>query len=157
MNDVPFQGTIHHIAMAAPAQFKSFLLGLKRRSRARIFMTLVAEPIGNRYVDLCVKQCPLVRSVHVMTGCAVSLCHGIIHMELRKRGAVSPVAFETERRRRINEEMVPGGRSMRVVTVDTSLLNRIMPEFYLRKGLAHRLMAAETELIPRLQEIGLVL
>ncbi len=92
-----------------------------------------------------------------MTGCAVALCHWIVHVELRKRGTVCLVAFEAQRRRRINKEMPPRGRGMGIMTVDAAFLNRSMPKFYLRKSLAHSLMAAKTELIARLQEIVLVL
>ena len=60
VNAVPVQGIIHHVAMTAPAQFKSCLLRLKWGGRTWLFMALVAEPVRNRYVGVRVKECPLV-------------------------------------------------------------------------------------------------
>ena len=43
------------------------------------------------------------------------------------------------------------------MTVETSLLHGIVLEFHLRYGGAHILMAAETEVVPCLQQIKFVL
>ena len=77
-------------------------------------------------------------------------------MLLRKVGPVCLMAAQAESNQIIFKEILPFGGSVRVMTIDTSFLHRVMFEFRFDDSIPNILMAIETEIITRFQKNKLI-
>ena len=67
-------------------------------------MALVAHPVGDRRVHIIEENRTPVGPVRVMAGRAAGICNRIIHVPIRKGGAVRFMAPQTKRRNVIREK-----------------------------------------------------
>jgi hypothetical protein len=72
-------------------------------------------------------------------------------------GAIGLMAFRAECNKIIFQEMVRLGGAMRIMAVETSLLQWIMLKFNFCNGVPQFLMAAEAEFIARFEKIILII
>ena len=77
-------------------------------------------------------------------------------MLFRKVGPVCLMAAQAEGNQIVFKKILPFGGSVRVVTIDTSFLHRIMFEFRFDDSIPNILVAIEAEIIPRFQKSKLI-
>ena len=156
VNSVLAEGFIHHAAVATPAELKTWPSRLERGGGCRRVMALVAPLVRHRRMNSVKQYATHVRAVRIVARDAVRLGNRIIDVLAHESGAVRLVTFNAESRHRALEQMGRLFRAMRVMAIQTSALNGAVLEFDFRDGVAKRLMAANTEFVPGLQQVAFV-
>src|SRR4030067_3355915 len=119
-------------------------------------MALIAHLAGNRLMNVLKEHPRLVGAVRIVTARAARFCHGVIHVLFRRGRVVCLVAPDTEQRHVLFEQNAGLGRWVSLRRGEASPSPLCLLEFNFFYRLAHLFMAAETKLIPRLQETEFV-
>jgi hypothetical protein len=120
-------------------------------------MTLAAHFIDDGSMNRIPEDPPAVGTVGIMTGTAFGLCHWIPQVLSSKGRPIRLMAIGAEAWHVALQEKRGFSRGMRIVTIQTSFFYRIMLESVSCDGPGNILVAAETEFVPALQQVVLIL
>ena len=151
MNPILVEGIVHHVVMAALAEFEAVLERCKRRCRGRLLMTLLAHPLTERFMNIVIQHGLGIGTVRVMTGGTIGLFHRIIDMLDFEGLFAGIVALQAEFRGFGLQQAGVVGRSMGAVTGQTIIADRRVRHLVLGDFLSELLVAAEAELVFRLE------
>lgn len=145
-----------HFGMAGLAELIALFFQFERILGTWAFVALVAQPLGDRFVNMIVEHMFPVGSMRIVTGGAVRLGHGIIQVHRGKLPFRGVVTLLAELRRIARQQKFTLSRSVGIVAVETIVAHRRVRIFQPLDLLGDIFVAAETELLPSPDQLVLV-
>ncbi len=155
VNSILAKGLVEHIAMTAPAEFKSCAFRLEGRGRCRLLVALAASLAGHRRMHRVEQDTGRAGSMRSVTRDAVRFGHRVIDVLPSEALAVRLVASNAQFRYWPLEQMSRFLPRVRVMAIEASTLYRVVLELDLRQRVADGLVATQTEFVSGLKQIAL--
>jgi hypothetical protein len=105
VDSILVKGVIHHAAMAPSTEFIASSLGLKRGWRIGGLMTLAADFVGHRLMDVIKQDPPPVRAMGVMAGRTIRLFYRVVHVLFYKSRTIRLMTVHAESNQIIFQKM----------------------------------------------------